>query len=38
MHDDVIDESFERRSQPSVNAIFDNKVAILAGDYLLATC
>ncbi|KAA6315665.1 Octaprenyl-diphosphate synthase [termite gut metagenome] len=38
LHDDVIDESFERRSQPSVNAIFDNKVAILAGDYLLATC
>ncbi|KAA6328763.1 Octaprenyl-diphosphate synthase [termite gut metagenome] len=38
LHDDVVDESFERRGQPSVNAIFDNKVAVLAGDYLLATC
>ncbi|KAA6323051.1 Octaprenyl-diphosphate synthase [termite gut metagenome] len=38
LHDDVIDESFERRGQLSVNAIFDNKVAVLTGDYLLATC
>ena len=37
MHDDVVDESTERRGQLSVNAIFNNKVAVLAGDYLLAT-
>jgi CheY-like chemotaxis protein len=34
---DVEDESTERRGQLSVNAIFNNKVAVLAGDYLLAT-
>jgi Geranylgeranyl pyrophosphate synthase len=38
VHDDVVDESSERRGQLSVNAIFNNKVAILGGDYLLATC
>lgn len=37
VHDDVIDESKERRGQLSVNAIFNNKVAVLSGDYLLAT-
>ena len=37
VHDDVVDESTERRGQLSVNAIFNNKVAVLAGDYLLAT-
>lgn len=37
MHDDVVDESNKRRGQLSVNAIFDNKVAVLSGDYLLAT-
>lgn len=37
VHDDVIDESAERRGQLSVNAIFNNKVAVLSGDYLLAT-
>lgn len=37
VHDDVVDESTERRGQLSVNAIFNNKVAILTGDYLLAT-
>lgn len=37
VHDDVVDESSERRGQLSVNAIFNNKVAVLAGDYLLAT-
>lgn len=36
MHDDVVDESSERRGIPSVNALFHNKVAILSGDYLLA--
>lgn len=38
VHDDVVDESTERRGQLSVNATYDNKVAILVGDYLLATC
>ena len=37
VHDDVVDESTERRGQLSVNAIFNNKVSVLAGDYLLAT-
>ena len=37
VHDDVVDESAERRGQLSVNAVFNNKVAVLAGDYLLAT-
>ncbi|WP_321335230.1 polyprenyl synthetase family protein [uncultured Bacteroides sp.] len=38
VHDDVVDESTERRGQLSVNALFNNKVAVLTGDYLLATC
>lgn len=37
VHDDVVDESSERRGQLSANAAFNNKVAVLAGDYLLAT-
>lgn len=37
VHDDVVDESDERRGQKSVNAIYDNKVAVLVGDYLLST-
>ena len=37
VHDDVVDESGERRGQLSVNAVFNNKVAVLSGDYLLAT-
>ena len=37
VHDDVVDESGERRGQPSVNATFDNKVAVLVGDYILST-
>lgn len=38
VHDDVVDESAERRGQLSVNAFFNNKVAVLTGDFLLATC
>ena len=38
VHDDVVDESSERRGQPSVNASYNNKVAILVGDYILSTC
>lgn len=36
IHDDVVDESDERRGQPSVNAAFNNKVAVLSGDFFLA--
>lgn len=37
IHDDVVDESMERRGMPSVNALFHNKVAVLSGDYVLAS-
>ena len=37
IHDDVVDESEERRGQASVNASFNNKVAVLVGDYVLST-
>ena len=36
VHDDVVDESFERRGFFSINALWKNKVAVLVGDYLLA--
>lgn len=36
VHDDVVDESYERRGFFSINAIFKNKIAVLLGDYLLA--
>ena len=35
VHDDVVDNTFMRRRQPSLNAIFDNKTAVLVGDYML---
>ncbi len=37
VHDDVVDESQERRGQASVNASFNNKAAVLVGDYILST-
>ena len=37
VHDDVVDESGERRGQASVNAIYNNKVSVLVGDYILST-
>lgn len=37
VHDDVVDESGERRGQPSVNATYNNKVSVLVGDYILST-
>ena len=37
VHDDVVDDSMQRRGQPSVNAIYNNKLAVLSGDYLLST-
>jgi octaprenyl-diphosphate synthase len=36
IHDDVVDESNERRGFFSINAIWKSKVAVLVGDYLLA--
>jgi octaprenyl-diphosphate synthase len=35
VHDDVVDDSFERRGFFSVNALWKNKIAVLVGDYLL---
>ena len=37
IHDDVVDESDERRGQKSVNAVYDNKVSVLVGDFILST-
>lgn len=37
VHDDVVDESDQRRGQPSVNAEYNNNVAVLTGDYILST-
>jgi octaprenyl-diphosphate synthase len=34
LHDDVLDEAYVRRGQPSINAAFDNKTAIMFGDVL----
>ncbi len=36
VHDDVVDESNERRGAFSINALWKSKVAVLFGDYLLA--
>ncbi|MFT3908610.1 MAG: polyprenyl synthetase family protein [Ferruginibacter sp.] len=36
VHDDVVDESMERRGFFSINAIWKNKIAVLVGDYLFA--
>ena len=37
VHDDIVDESDKRRGEPSVRALFGNKAAVLAGDYLLSS-
>ena len=36
IHDDVVDESYERRGTFSINALWKNKLAVLVGDYILA--
>lgn len=36
VHDDVIDESGQRRGKPTANATWDNATAVLVGDYLIA--
>ncbi len=36
VHDDVVDDSDERRGFFSINALWKNKIAVLVGDYLLS--
>ncbi|MGK7957752.1 MAG: solanesyl diphosphate synthase [Crocosphaera sp.] len=36
VHDDVVDEAALRRNVPTVNSLFDNRIAVLAGDFLFA--
>lgn len=36
IHDDVVDNAFERRGMFSINALWKNKIAVLIGDYFLA--
>jgi octaprenyl-diphosphate synthase len=36
VHDDVVDDALERRSMFSINALWNNKIAVLVGDYLLS--
>ncbi len=36
IHDDVVDDALERRSQLSIKALWNNKVAILSGDFYLS--
>lgn len=37
VHDDVVDDAQERRGSLSVNALWNSKIAVLVGDYMLAT-
>ena len=36
VHDDVVDDTLERRGRPSVNARWNNKISVLTGDYILS--
>ena len=36
LHDDVVDESAQRRGRPTANRLWDNKSSILVGDYLFS--
>ncbi|MFO8086641.1 MAG: polyprenyl synthetase family protein [Bacteroidales bacterium] len=36
VHDDVVDDSYERRGFFSINALWKNKIAVLVGDFLLS--
>jgi octaprenyl-diphosphate synthase len=38
LHDDVIDNGCKRHNLPTLNALWNNKIAVLAGDYLLSEC
>ena len=37
IHDDVIDLTLKRRNEPTVNAVWDNHVAVLVGDYFVSS-
>ncbi len=36
IHDDVVDDTYERRGRSSINARWTNKIAVLSGDYMLS--
>lgn len=36
VHDDVVDDASERRGLPTINVLYNSKIAVLLGDYLLA--
>ncbi len=36
LHDDVVDESAQRRGRPTANLLWDNKSSVLVGDYLFS--
>jgi octaprenyl-diphosphate synthase len=36
VHDDVVDDAYQRRGFFSINALWKNKIAVLVGDYLFA--
>ena len=38
IHDDIVDNGQKRHDKPTVNALWNNKVAVLFGDYLLSEC
>lgn len=37
LHDDVVDDTKVRRGQPTLNAVFDNRISVLVGDFVLST-
>ena len=37
IHDDVVDQSLTRRGVPTINAIWDNHIAVLVGDYFVSS-
>lgn len=37
IHDDVVDNSMTRRSRPTVNAVWDNHIAVLVGDFFTSS-
>jgi octaprenyl-diphosphate synthase len=37
LHDDVVDDTLLRRGKPSLNAVYQNKIAVLVGDYFLSS-
>ena len=38
IHDDIVDNGQKRHNKPTVNALWNNKIAVLLGDYLLSEC